>query len=1283
MAIKFEISASQELRIILSNQRIRPIESATILAALIFLRWVDFQDAEASAIAAFDELEFISLLPTALQWRRWHNLPQTELHHLLSERLPAEISKIKTDHEPIAGLLRRVTSSLNNISSFSPEALYEVTGWLAQKAFETPADRRNLLAEFDEFLESILENDAGQFRTPASINRLLVEIASPKTGDKIYDPCFGFGGNLTAAWEHLRNSDQGRFTASDKNLLSVSGVEINPCAFIIGLARIVLAGISNPQLELGNCLERETATNPRKDGFDVILCNPPWGTKIDPQGLDHFPIQTNDGTSLFIQHAISQLRPKGRAVIVVPQGFLFQQGKTVNVRKWLLDEHAVDAVINLPAGAFQPYTFIQASILILRRNGGPTKQVRMVDGTAFFAKAAQSRSVHISSEKIEELIEATLTDQPKESAWDVDASLFPDLGYDLSVKRRDVNTLELALESLGKDVPIVLLKDVCRVTSGKTLSKEDLNSSPDAENSIPYIRIGDIERGKTVKATSWLSGDSLLEINPRNRLKPGDVLVSKAGTIGKAGIVRNGAVGGVASGTLFILTPDASKLDPHFLTAYLLGKECQKWLQSRSSGSIISGLKKHFIESIAVPLPPLLVQQRVATAFREHQEDAIKTLANFLSPEDSNPLFQWISESLQLLEKEKPEDSSDPSQLIRFKVFGQEMVKATLDNQRINEVPELREWARNMEEVEHALRDSEHVGRGPALYGIFQMGIAPLRGSLEKIKGNSLMESQARELTKKCILCLELASMGLYDPKAIEVQVLTDTLVADQENEVSIIVKNRGVLPIRTFTISTPQDNGMKPVYLQESSERRFNLTIRPESDVDSYTATINWYFVALGGEPEWGEQEVAFKVTHDSTTPLPMELGSSPYFISEPVGPSRRDIFIGREEILHRIKSQLQSGNTVLLEGNRRAGKTSILKQLEGLNAIPGRLAVYSSMQAAEGNSTLTGMTSEAVWRTLAKSMASGLCALECDVPLPDGSVLLGGKGLGIAKACRNGIGSDAPWEDFLEYASLVTNILAEHGRGLVVMIDEFDKLQEGIDNGITSPQIPENIRYLIQNLPGFSAILTGSRRMQRLRHEYWSALYGLGARIGVTALDSDAARRLVRQPVEGRLNYSEEAVSLLIDLCARQPFLIQSLANLVFESMVQSGARLVTAATVEAAAMHFVEHNEHFNSLMDYTETDQRRFLIMLVHRATKDPYPVTFGNLQDRLLRIQIELPDEALIQDLRFLMDLELIDYHGTAGGIYSLTVPLMGHWLDFQHDYHALLAKARFEQENQL
>jgi type I restriction enzyme M protein len=288
----------------------------------------------------------------------------------------------------------------------------------------------------------------------------------------------------------------------------------------------------------------------------------------------------------------------------------------------------------------------------------------------------------------------------------------------------------------------------------------------------------------------------------------------------------------------------------------------------------------------------------------------------------------------------------------------------------------------------------------------------------------------------------------------------------------------------------------------------------------------------------------------------------------------------------------------------------------------------------------------------------------------------------LGIAEGCRKGISAEAPWEDFSEYFQVILELLGKLDLGLVLMIDEFDKLQEGIDNGVTSPQIPENIRYLIQSHPRFVAILTGSRRMQRLRHEYWSALYGLGNRVGVTALDPESARNLVKEPVKGKLTYTDEAVDMITNLTARQPFLIQYLCNRVFELVSHLGIHSVGKKLVEEAADSFVRDNEHFASLWDYAVTDQRRFLIDICHRHSAGPDPVTFGFLQQQLANEGIEISDGDLDGDLKFLQELEIIDFAGVdGGGVYRLTVPLMGQWIDQQQEYAALRDKARKEQEN--
>lgn len=1276
-------SAAWELRDRLRSMPQQPSAFVVPLAVMVFLRWADFQEAEAEAMAAFDETDHAPLLPTSLHWRCWHDLPAGELARFFTEELPYAIRRLLGSNDPLAASLVRLFPAIRSLAELSPAGIATLAGWLTSQLFETPSDRRVLLDQFDAFLDQVNGRETGEFRTPACINALLAALAAPEPGEHLYDPCFGYAGNLIAACRRVNQANQPGLSRTGSSGLRVSGMELNGNSYAVGLARLVLMGVTDARLEIGNSLERESNTSPRKHGYDSVIANPPWGQRIETPGLDHFPIQTTDSTALFLQHSLAQLRPKGRAVIVVPQGFLFQQGKPAAVRRWLLENHQVEAVVSLPEGAFLPHTSIKAAILILRRDGGPTKKVRMVDGTAFFEPGkGRSKAASIQSGKIEELAAEVSAHHPDKGAWDVDASMIAELGFDLSPTHREISEFERMIESLASEVPVHPLKQICELSAGRAIPSAKLSEKPIGENPIPYIRIGDIQRGQTTKSSSWLSPESASDLAPRNRLRAGDVLISKSGTIGKVGVVRNGAVGGIASGGFFVLRPDNSRINPHFLVAYLQSADCQQWLKSISSGSVISGLQKQLIETLPVPLPPLQIQQRVATDVREQQADAMTRLRLVLSQRDSDPTAAWLDRSLAIITRRWDIAPVDDLKSLRT-IFGESFDPLLKWAEQAEDPSPLTTWVLNLSTVADLLRNLRDEVRGSPLLNLLQQALRNLNFADEHLDRRGPLELRAHDFTSRCIWITERNIDGLLEQISVSIVPKADELAAGSAVEIAFEITNDSPLPLWNFVMRCDAWRiETTPAYLAENDTHLIMVEVTTPEATGNARMVMEWSATTMEGRLEQGAFEFAFNLIENQQASARVDLGPSPYFVSEPVSQKRTDIFIGREETIERIKHQLASGNTVLLEGNRRAGKTSILKQLEGLNRIPDRLAVYASLQATEGDSEVAGMRSEAVWRTLAKSIITGIATLDIDVPLPDGTILAKGAGVGIARACRRGISVEAPWEDFLEYATLVMDLLAHRGLGLVLMIDEFDKLQEGIDNKVTSPQIPENIRYLIQNLQGFSAILTGSRRMQRLRHEYWSALYGLGKQVAVTALEPDAARRLIQKPVEGRLTYTHEAVELLIDLTARQPFLIQSLCNQVFELAAEQRIRSVTATTVNEAASRFVENNEHFASLMDYTETQRRRFIIMLVHQASKEPDLVTFGVLLTKLANEKIEIAEEELTGDLRFLQDLELIDYQGDAGGHYALTVPLMGRWLDFQHDYHALLANARFEQENQ-
>lgn len=203
-------------------------------------------------------------------------------------------------------------------------------------------------------------------------------------------------------------------------------------------------------------------------------------------------------------------------------------------------------------------------------------------------------------------------------------------------------------------------------------------------------------------------------------------------------------------------------------------------------------------------------------------------------------------------------------------------------------------------------------------------------------------------------------------------------------------------------------------------------------------------------------------------------------------------------------------------------------------------------------------------------------------------------------------------------------------------------------------------------------------------LREEYWSALFGLGTRFGVSALDRDEARRLVVEPVKSKLTFSPESVEWAISATACQPFLLQCLCNRIFDFAAQTKTRSITLDVVIEAGAVLVKDNEHFASLWGYAGSYRRRLILMLCAQRKGATEQVTFGELQELLTQRGIEITDEKLDADLSYLRELELIDLVGTSGDIhYQLAIPLMAAWMETHQDFDAILrqAQAEVEEEN--
>ncbi|MFX0126301.1 MAG: N-6 DNA methylase, partial [Candidatus Hodarchaeota archaeon] len=212
---------------------------------------------------------------------------------------------------------------------------------------------------------------SGEFYTPNMVSKLLVELLQPREGIRIADPTVGSGGMLIQCVEYLKkNSD-------DWRSLELFGQEKNLYTWLICRMNMFLHSISNTQIEKG-----DTIRNPKlvKDNelllFDIVIANPPfslsnWGAEIaqnDHYNRFNFGIPPkNYGDLAFLQHMLATLCEDGRLGVILPHGVLFRGGAEKLIRKALIDNDIIEAIVGLPPNLFYG-TSIPAAIILINKN---------------------------------------------------------------------------------------------------------------------------------------------------------------------------------------------------------------------------------------------------------------------------------------------------------------------------------------------------------------------------------------------------------------------------------------------------------------------------------------------------------------------------------------------------------------------------------------------------------------------------------------------------------------------------------------------------------------------------------------------------------------------------------------------------------------------------------------------------------------------------------------------------------------------------------------------------
>ncbi|MCP4002896.1 MAG: SAM-dependent DNA methyltransferase, partial [bacterium] len=447
-----------------------------ILPLLFFKRISDVWDEETAEAAEifgdadpslFPEVHRF-IVPDGCHWNDVRKTPTNVGTTLL--RAMQEIERANPD------TLYRVfgTADWGNKEKFNDELLKDLIEGFSVIPLGNTAVSADVLGDAYEYLigkfaDVTRRNKAGEFYTPRSVVRMMVEILDPQEGDSIYDPACGTGGMLLGAIEHVARNDGdprtffGKIYGQEKNLTTSSIARMN----------LVLHGIEDFQIAHEDTLRNPAFSDASTGGlltFDCVIANPPfslkeWGRDLweaDPWSRAQYGIPPESyGDYAFVQHMIASMAPTGnsRMAVVLPQGALFRKAAEGKIRTALLKEDLIEAVIGLAPNLFYG-TQLAGCIVILRRKKPAVrkKKVLIIDASGLFRKGRAQNfldPVHAEQivgwyrvfEDIEDRAKVVTLDEIKEEGWTLNISRYvlPPIGVDIPPLPEAVEVFKTAL----------------------------------------------------------------------------------------------------------------------------------------------------------------------------------------------------------------------------------------------------------------------------------------------------------------------------------------------------------------------------------------------------------------------------------------------------------------------------------------------------------------------------------------------------------------------------------------------------------------------------------------------------------------------------------------------------------------------------------------------------------------------------------------------------------------------------------------------------------------------
>ena len=403
-----------------------------------------------------------------LRWSRFNNFPAQDMYDVIDQNVFPFIRGLGEAGSTFAANMKDARFTIP-----TPALLSKVVDLLE----DIPMQDRDTKGDIYEYMLSKLATSGqnGQFRTSRHIIKLMVDMTAPTPKDKIIDPAAGTAGFLVAAGEYLLDhypeieTDTG--LRDHYNNVAFTGFDSDASMSRIGSMNMQLHGVENPTIARRDSLAEEHTGD--LGAYTLVLANPPFAGSLDYETTAKDLLQvvkTKKTELLFLALMLRLLKNGGRAAVIVPDGVLFGSSKAhKELRRMLVEDHKLEAVVKLPSGTFKPYTGVSTAILFFTKtSSGGTDNVWFYDVQADGFTLDDKRmptEVNDLPDVLSRWSTLSRPDSPEKSRPRTDQSfLVPKSeiateGYDLSINRYR----EVEREEVEYRVPVVILDELIRL----------------------------------------------------------------------------------------------------------------------------------------------------------------------------------------------------------------------------------------------------------------------------------------------------------------------------------------------------------------------------------------------------------------------------------------------------------------------------------------------------------------------------------------------------------------------------------------------------------------------------------------------------------------------------------------------------------------------------------------------------------------------------------------------------------------------------------------------------